>query len=96
MRDATVRAERRSGLDRRTGSERRQADIDCLAARILRSINRDRRIGEDRRHHRERRKFENVVVQIRALRGALARLAGPRDGSQLHAWPHGGRAFQSP
>jgi hypothetical protein len=71
--------ERRSGGDRRTGNERREAHLDCLTARILRSINRDRRTDENRRHSPERRRFEKVVARMRQLSGELARLSRSRE-----------------
>jgi hypothetical protein len=58
-------AERRLGFDRRTSPDRREADADCLAARILQSIDQDRRSGKERRRGVERRMFEKVRLRLR-------------------------------
>jgi hypothetical protein len=65
--EAPRHAERRSGAERRSSLDRRQADVDCLAARILRAIDRDRRIGEERRRGLERRRFEKIIRGMRKL-----------------------------
>jgi len=65
--EASRHTERRSGAERRSGLDRRQADVDCLAARILRAIDRDRRLGEERRRGLERRRFEKIIRGMRRL-----------------------------
>ena len=57
--------ERRSGTDRRSGSERRDTELNSAAARVFAFLNGDRRNGHDRRTGLDRRSVQPATARVR-------------------------------